>query len=166
MQAGANRTHWAAASAGGFFITHLFQLADQNRLADLLDAFTFFGNHHWGQRIFWFSPGGPVGINLVQGILPRQSLQMPHYTVTRDAEKKCAKLTAIRLKLLWLPDQEQEDFLHDFFRSPRRTGHAQSIAIERRLMLLVEREKCLFVSAYRLPEQRRLFLVHESHHSG
>src|SRR5262249_61975832 len=112
------------------------------------------------------SPGRPVAVNLVERILPRGPLQVLHDTLAGDTKKKCAELAAIRLELFRLPDEQQKNLLHHLFRGPRRTCHAQGIAVERRLMLLVENKEGLFVSAHRPLEQRRLFLVDDSHHSG
>ena len=83
----------------------------------------------------------------------RQTLEMLHHAVARDAEEVSRQRPALGVVLLGFAHQGHEHVLHDFFRRPGVSGHAHGETIQRSLMPAIEEGKGILIALGGTPQQ-------------
>src|SRR6267142_1326803 len=165
VQPRSNRPHRTSGRLRRFFVAQLLQFAQHHRFAKLGRQL-----QHCGANLLHplarFRPGSrshqilqhnsraaSVLVLLFQRNFPRQSLQMLHHAVSRNSVQVSAKRSAARIVFLRGAHQSHENVLHNFFRGPCASGHAQREAVHRRLVPPVQKSESLFVALGGPPQQ-------------
>src|SRR5258707_198637 len=149
----------------GFLVTHLFQLTQHHGFAKLhgqfqhggphlLPAFAFFHPHRRRGRVLQHnSAARAVFVLLFERNFPRQTFHVFHHAIPRHSVKKCSQRSARGVILFRVAHQGHEHVLHNLFRGPAVSGHAQRKAIHGCLVPPVEERKCLLIALGRPPQQ-------------
>src|SRR6266446_3197105 len=158
MQPGTNRANRASGHLRGFLIAHFFQFAHHHGFAKfhgqflncgshLPQAFAFFRpNRRRGRVLQNNSAARAVLVFFFQRNFPRQTLQMFHHPVARHSVKKGSKRSARRVIFFRIAHQSHEYVLHNFFRGPSISRHAQCEAIHGRLVPPVEERESFLIA--------------------
>src|SRR5712664_600111 len=171
MQPRADRANRASSHLRRFLVTHFFQLAQHHGFAKLrgqfqhgsphlLPAFAFFRPHCRRGRVLQYNPGAAaVFVFYFERYFPRQTFQVFHHPVARHSVKKSSKRSARGVILFRITHQGHEYVLHNLFRGPGVSRHAQRKAVHGRLVPPVEDRKCFLIALGGPPQQNVVSLL-------
>src|ERR1700687_276680 len=171
MQPRTNRPNRASGHLRRFLVTHFFQFAQHHRLAKLhgqflhrgphlRPAFAFFPPHRRRRRVLQNnSAARAVFVFYFERYFPRQSFQVFHHAVARHSVKERSERSACRVILFRSAHQGHEHVLHNLFRGPGVSRHAQRKAVHGRLVPPVEERECLLIALGGPPQQNVVSLL-------
>src|SRR5260370_13793931 len=158
MQPRTNRPNRASCHLRCFLVTHFFHPAPHHGLAKLRGQFQY-RSPHVLQALALFRPrrrcgrvpqnnsgAGAVFVLLFQRNFPRQSFQVFHYALARHAVQERPERSELGVILFRIAPQRHEHVLHNFFRGPRISRHAQRKAVHGRLVLPVQQREIFYIA--------------------
>src|SRR5215469_413438 len=176
MQPRANRANRAAHHLRGFFVTALFEFAEnycfpklrrqlQHRRPNAFDALALFRLNRRARGIFQDdSESVAVLMVFLERNLSWQAFEMLQHPVAGHAVEEATKRATSRVILPRISQQHQKDILHNLFGGPRISRHAQGEAVQRPLVAPIKQGEGLLVALSSAPEQYIVsFLVRDAH---